>query len=50
MALEQEKNLNVDLLYSMFPSDIAKVLLTGKKVQAKKVKVKRICSTIMINF
>ena len=48
MALEQEKNLNVELLYSMFPSDIAKILLTGKNIQARKVKVNENCLIIMI--
>ncbi|XP_076823651.1 uncharacterized protein LOC143469725 isoform X2 [Clavelina lepadiformis] len=34
-ALEQERRLNVELLFSIFPADIAEDLWLGKQVQAK---------------
>ena len=38
-ALEQERKLNVELLYSIFPADIAENLWLGKQVQAKTLSV-----------
>jgi len=37
-ALESERKLNVELLYSMFPADVAKTLLTGNNIIAKELK------------
>uniref|UniRef100_H2Z229 guanylate cyclase n=1 Tax=Ciona savignyi TaxID=51511 RepID=H2Z229_CIOSA len=36
-ALEQERRLNVDLLYSIFPVDIAEDLWLGKQVKARQL-------------
>jgi len=38
-ALEQERRLNVELLYSIFPAEIAEDLWMGKQVKAKQLKV-----------
>jgi len=38
-ALEQERKLNVELLYSIFPADIAENLWLGKQVQAQTLSV-----------
>nr|CAB3251390.1 guanylate cyclase soluble subunit alpha-2-like [Phallusia mammillata] len=37
-ALEQERRLNVELLYSIFPADIAENLWLGKQVKARQLK------------